>query len=85
MKFKMTKTSNLSGDTEVTFTDVSPEASPLPFKVYASKKGIRFEGTSGYIWDLSALEDFASLISSAWQEHEKLLKSQIEITKNLPN
>lgn len=85
MKISKKKISALSGETQSVFTDTSETAHLVdPFKITASKFGIKIEGKSMYFSELSELEDLAQLISQAWEEYTAL-KPKIEIAKTLPN
>ena len=61
------------------FTQV-PEGEDQPYpplQILADKSGVRFEGKSCLITDMRDLQDFAQVVSDAWIEHDKFLKSAV--------
>lgn len=83
-QFKREKVSSLAGPTEVRFTEESEavDNGGSPFRIVASKAGVRFEGNSTLIEDMSELQAFAELVSQAYQAHHEL-RPKLEIVKNL--
>lgn len=75
MKFLREKVSALSGETEIRFTETCEgEDKPFPpFRVVASKPGIRFEGKSMPVTSMEELQDLAKVVSDAWAAHRSLI------------
>jgi hypothetical protein len=74
VKFLREKVSALSGETEVRFTEiVEGEDKPFPpFRLIATKLGVRFEGRSMPVTSIEELQDLAKVVSDAWTAHRSL-------------
>lgn len=69
--FKKEKTEKLDGVVYTTWTEVTDRANP--FKVEASKKGVRFLGEmASEIFGEKDLNNFAAAVAEAWKEHNSL-------------
>ena len=80
MTFKKEKLEKLDGIVYVTWTEETDR--PNPFKVEASKKGVRFLGEMhSEIFTQAELQDLAMAVDEAWREHLKL-KSTIIMQAN---
>lgn len=89
MEFTKKKTVLPEGQVEWVYTQ-TPHTDERPFpplQIIATRLGMRFEGRSCTITDMKDLQDFAKVISDAWVDHDKLLKSAVggvQITTEMP-
>lgn len=75
MKFTKKKNQTVEGGAEVVYTQVPHgEEQPFPpFKIIASKLGVKFEGQSCTVTDMEELQEFAKVLSEAWKDHRNLI------------
>lgn len=71
-KFNLSKQDGLDGKTHVRFTWLDPDSSKQPFYIDVTSAGMTFHGESPLVCTEADLQDFAMLVSDAWQEHRKL-------------